>query len=671
MELKGDGLRRHRQPTHHPQRDDVFFEIGILHLFQTQQHFFLGRRQMTHFPSIYPNAPLRRGASSTYLPARRGVFNIVIFCYIAPYSVDFLGLCGGLRGFSIICPHAGAVMRIQDDTIQAVRDRLQIEEIVGDYVSLKRRGKELMGLCPFHNERTPSFKVTPDKGLFYCFGCGKGGDAITFLKEIRGIDFTQAILEAAERYAIPVVQADSEEAATSGKKESARILLAYAADYYHQRLTHPQKKPHRGLVYLEKRGFRAEILKHFKVGYADDDWSSFCNDARRQSYGEEVILHTGLGKRGKEGLYDVLRGRIIFPIWDASGHVVAFGGRALDAEVPEVPKYINLGDTLLYKKGRHLYGFRQAKEAVTKHGFVYLVEGYLDVLAAHQAGVEHTMGVLGTALTPTQARLLKRVAKRVVLMFDGDASGLSATWRSIDVLFAEQMAVTVVRLPNGMDPCDCLIQERGASFEHQLKEQDFISFAFDTAHGANDVALVRKILSTLAKNPSPLDREQYLKACVERSSFSFKALSAELELTLGKARGPSQLSPPEPRKEQGARGSTEALFQEQERGVLKFLLRYGDELVGEQGAEVSVYEYFMSIVDHALFTQGLAGRMLSTIAEQLSTNKWRGHEHFLRHGNEEEKSLVAEALVAQPKTQRTLGGKNRLFLRFERQGDKG
>lgn len=528
---------------------------------------------------------------------------------------------------------------------------------MGDHVALSQRGKDYWGLCPFHPERTPSFTVSSAKGLFYCFGCGKGGDAITFLRELRGVDYGPLMLELAERYAVSVEydHANEDSVDRSAVCESLRIVLRYATDYYHSRLLGQAGR--RGMDYLTKRGVQTNTLVHYTIGYADDAWDIFYKRATKDAHGAAMLTQSGLCKEKRGGLYDVLRDRVVFPILDVMGRVVAFGGRALGAQLP---KYLNLGETPLYKKGEHVYGLYQAREAVRQHGFIYLVEGYMDVLSVQQTGIAHVAAPLGTALTGSQARLLRRYTERVVLLFDGDAAGITAVLRSVDVLLATELEVAIVPLPEGMDPDEYITKEGPSIFKRYLKtnEQHFIPFMLNTLGmrrsstlretGDVSVSVVRQVLRSIVKSPSPLVREALVGVCAEQTSFSSLVLAEELAILLGTSSKASRFGRLTKNTE-GASSPVAATFQRQEQEALVFLLRHGETIVDKQGSRLSVCEHIMRATADVSFTEGQHGRMLAKIKEQVATDKWHGHKYFVQHGSEEEKKIVASALMTLPK----------------------
>lgn len=386
--------------------------------------------------------------------------------------------------------------------VAAVRNAGDIVRLVGDYVALKPAGSRQKGLCPFHQEKTPSFSVDPDRGLFYCFGCQAGGDVFRFAMLIEQIEFPEAVEFLARRWGVPLPTADS-------PKDRIRRRVVEAAEvagaWFRARLDDPAEG-RKAREYLKQRGVADATRDALGLGYAPDDWQRLLDHLVGKRFRPEEVEVAGLALRRKtgDGHYDRFRDRLIFPIRDLYGHVVAFGGRALgDGE----PKYLNSPETPAYVKGEHLYGLDLAKDAVRREGFAILVEGYLDLAAVRQAGFENVVASLGTALTPAQARLLARTTQRVVVSYDGDPAGVAAAGRAIDALLGQGLEVRIADLPGGCDPDD-LIRNRGADdfaaavqeapgwFEFLLRSE---SRARDLARPEEKVAAVNALLPRLAR----------------------------------------------------------------------------------------------------------------------------------------------------------------------------
>src|SRR5699024_9654329 len=310
-------------------------------------------------------------------------------------------------------------------------DTARVEEVVGDFVDLKKRGTSLIGLCPFHDEKTPSFHVSISKGIFKCFGCGKGGDSVRFIMELEKYSFPEAIRYLAEKYHIEIeeVERSPEEIQKQDKRESFFILNQWAEKFFANQIWNTAEGKTVGLSYFIERGVREDTIKKFNLGYAPSGWPTVCEEAERAGFSRELLSEIGLGiKRNDGSLYDRYRERVIFPIHSLTGRVLGFGGRTLKSD-KKTPKYVNSSDSEVYNKSEVLYGLHQARKEIANVDEAYLVEGYLDVLALHQAGVEQAVATSGTALTQRQVRLIKRYTSQVSLLFDGDDAGIQAANR--------------------------------------------------------------------------------------------------------------------------------------------------------------------------------------------------------------------------------------------------
>jgi len=344
-------------------------------------------------------------------------------------------------------------VRISEDTINAIRERANIVQVIGEYVNLKASGKNYKGLCPFHSEKTPSFTVSPDKGIFHCFGCGTGGNIFTFITKIKGITFPDAVRLLGERYGISVT---SVQGGDKGQEKYEALFTAsrMAADIFHRNLLSEKGKG--ALNYLKGRGFDSETVKCFCLGYALDSWDYLFKLLRAKNFSPSLLEEAGLivKNRSGTGFYDRFRNRIIFPIQDNIDRIIGFGGRTLDVAEQGIPKYINTNENAIFHKGKHLYGFHLASEHIRKMGSVFIVEGYLDVIRMHKEGLKNCVAPLGTALTDEQVSFLLRYTKRALLVFDPDEAGRKATLRSIGLFHRQGIDPSVILLPKGKDPGD-------------------------------------------------------------------------------------------------------------------------------------------------------------------------------------------------------------------------
>jgi DNA primase len=410
---------------------------------------------------------------------------------------------------------------IPEDKLLEIKDAASIEEVVGQYVKLEQKGRNLLGLCPFHSETKPSFTVAPEKGIFYCFGCGAGGNVISFVMQYHRLSFPEAAQELARRYGIPLTlkELGPEGAQQAKKRTAAYEANAAAAAFYAATLASSEGQP--GRDYLAKRGLTPEIIRAFQLGYAVDEWDSLRRHFQSRGLALEVGQDVGLlAPRPQGGFYDRFRQRIIFPIFDRQSRVIAFGGRIVgDGE----PKYLNSPESLLYHKGRTLYGLPQAADALRKTGVALVVEGYLDLIALQVKGIGNVLATLGTALTREQVRLLKSLAAKVVLVYDGDAAGARAMMRAFPLFAQESLAVRALPLPAGMDPDD-YAQAHGVELFRTAWEaaQPWFSYLLEdliNTHGLDiegRVRILEELRPYFQTIQDPVERDLWLKAASKR-----------------------------------------------------------------------------------------------------------------------------------------------------------
>ncbi len=422
-----------------------------------------------------------------------------------------------------------------DDAISRVRDSVDIVDLVSGYVSLRKTGRNWVGLCPFHNEKTPSFSVNSDKQIFHCFGCGAGGDAFKFLELQEGLNFPEAVRKLAERSGITLPE--SRQSGDTRKADDERKALlavqAEAAAYFRREFEGPAGSAAR--TYLSKRGLTQAVIDEFFLGFARPEWDGLLRHLRQKGHAPTLLERAGLIVRRSEGEghYDRFRGRIIFPIRDIGGSVIAFGGRVMD---DSLPKYLNSPETPLYSKSNVLYCLDRAKEAARKQGYFIIVEGYLDAIACHQYGAKNAVATLGTALTDGHLRLMRRFAQNLVLIFDPDAAGVKAAMRGFDLLAGSGMKVNVVSLPDGDDP-DTFLQKRGyeafaSCLKGSVKFMDFVlgQVVKDGAGAAIDVKVDRaaEMLAYIARIPSAIEQDHYLKKTAESLAVDEVLLRQEM-----------------------------------------------------------------------------------------------------------------------------------------------
>ncbi|MBX7226635.1 MAG: DNA primase [Chitinophagales bacterium] len=411
---------------------------------------------------------------------------------------------------------------ITKDTIEKVRDVARVEEVVGDVVRLKRRGVNMMGLCPFHNEKTPSFVVSPAKGIYKCFGCGKSGDAINFVIDHEKLTYPEAIRFLANRYNIEIeeIKVSEEQKQEQSLRESLYIALQFAQEWFAKQMWETEDGKAIAYSYFKERGFIDETIRQFGLGYSATTSDGFLKDAEKQAFSREVLKAAGLVGEKDGRWYDFFRERVMFPIHNVMGKVIGFGGRIMVSN-PKVGKYVNTPETEVYNKSKSLYGIFQAKNEIRRLDNALLVEGYTDVISFHQAGIKNAVASSGTSLTVEQVKLIKRFTENVTIIYDGDAAGIKAAIRGLDIVLEEGLNVKVVLLPDGNDP-DSYVRKMGAEvMENYIRDnqKDFVLFKTQlmAEEAKNDpikkAALIKDIIHTISLIPDQIKISVYIQEC--------------------------------------------------------------------------------------------------------------------------------------------------------------
>lgn len=417
---------------------------------------------------------------------------------------------------------------IDEATKQRILDAAKIEEVVGDFVTLRRRGVNLIGLCPFHNEKTPSFTVSPSKNICKCFGCGKGGTPVNFIMQHEHLSYPDALRYLAKKYNIEIVEKEltAEEMQARTKRESMMALNEFAGRYFVDQLWRTEEGQSVGLSYFRERGFSDAILQKFQLGYSQNQYHAFSDEAIKSGFSATVLSDVGLATRSdRGGMVDRFRGRVIFPVHSLSGRIVAFGGRVL-VQTEKSAKYVNSPESEIYHKSNELYGIYFAKESMVQNDAVYLVEGYTDVLSMHEAGIQNVVASSGTSLTQGQIRMIHRFTSNITVLYDGDAAGIKASIRGIDLLLEEGMNVKVVLLPDGDDPDSFAKKHNANELIEYIKEHqvDFIQFKSGLLleDAGNDPIkksqLINDIVQSIAVIPDAITRSLYIQECAIRFS---------------------------------------------------------------------------------------------------------------------------------------------------------
>ncbi len=482
-------------------------------------------------------------------------------------------------------------------TIDKIYSAANIVEVVGDFVTLKKKGVNYQACCPFHNEKTPSFVVSPSKGLFKCFGCGKGGNAVTFVMEHEGMAYPDALKYVAKKYGIEVEEREisQEEQKRNDDRESMMIVSGYAADYFRDRLHNSDEGKSIGIPYFRERGFSDPTISKFGLGYCPAVGDSFTRAALDAGYKEEFLVSTGLTiVRESGGWWDRFAGRVIFPIHSVSGRVVGFGGRTLRTD-KKVAKYLNSPESEIYHKSNILYGLFFAKAAITQEDCCILVEGYTDVLSMHQAGVQNVVASSGTSLTQEQIRLIKRFTHNVTVIYDGDSAGIKASLRGIDMILAEGLNVRVVLLPEGDDPDSFARSHSTTELKEYIRsnEVDFISFKASILlkDAAGDpikkAALIADIVQSVSVIPDPITRSVYTGESARLLGVDEQLISGEVARKLVTHTSGAEASEFIRRQQHVLQREQQALqaggaaagssIDELERELVKYLLKYGGE----------------------------------------------------------------------------------------------
>ncbi|MCH5217249.1 MAG: DNA primase [Muribaculaceae bacterium] len=429
---------------------------------------------------------------------------------------------------------------IDRETQQRIKDAANIVEVAGDYVKLTRRGANYMGLCPFHNERTPSFSVSPRRNFCHCFSCKKGGSPVNFLMEKEGVSYTEALLILAKKYGIHVEQRElsDEERRRMSEREAMLVANEWAMNYFHDNLYNTEEGRDIGLAYLYGRGITDEAIRQFRLGYAIDRGDALLSRARSEGHDIEVFKKIGLVGTSQQGRdYDRFRGRVIFPVRNASGKPVAFGGRALKGEAA---KYINSPESTLYVKSNELYGIFEAKADAIKFDRIYLMEGYLDVISSWQAGLHNSVASSGTALTESQINLIHRFTDNVTLIYDGDSAGIKASLRGIDMLLSQKLHVKVLLLPEGEDPDSFAKKHTPEEFINYINshQTDFIHYKLsvllkDAAGNPQQISeAVRSVVTSIASIPDEIERISYIKECARMVDIDEKVIARQVAQTM-------------------------------------------------------------------------------------------------------------------------------------------
>lgn len=560
---------------------------------------------------------------------------------------------------------------IDQPTIDRITDSAQIQDVVGDFVTLKKRGVNLLGLCPFHGEKTPSFIVSPAKGIFKCFGCGKGGNSVHFIMEHEQINYYDALKYLARKYNIEVQERElsPEEMAVRNDRESMFLVNEFAQKHFTHTLHNHIDGKSIGLSYFRERGFREDIIKKFQLGYSLEQRDAFTQSAIKAGYNKEYLIKTGLTLEGDNNyLADRFRGRVMFPVHSLSGKVVAFGGRILKKD-DKMAKYVNSPESEIYHKSNELYGIYFAKQAIVKQDRCFLVEGYTDVISMHQSGIENVVASSGTSLTPGQIRLIHRFTENVTVIYDGDAAGIKASIRGIDLLLEEGLNIKVLLLPDGDDP-DSFARKTNASdfIEYvQRNASDFIRFKTNLllTEAGNDpvkrAGLVLDIVRSISIIPNLAVRGEYVKECstllnVEEQMLYYeinKLKNNELEKNATRRQNEPSHVPHFEEMDSFVENAAKvgSKFEDQERTILQVLIKHGEAVFfysdEEKQHPVTVGDYIIEELEHdnLIFDNAIHALMLEEYKIHHKHANFVAEKFFLFHSNGQISMLTAELVT--------------------------
>ncbi|SFB02565.1 DNA primase [Algoriphagus aquimarinus] len=555
-------------------------------------------------------------------------------------------------------------MGISKLTTDRVKERMDIEEVLGDYLPMKKKGQNLWANCPFHGEKTPSFSISPAKQIYKCFGCGKAGDPIQFVMDIEGIGFQEAIKHIAGRYGIEVEEDETrtpEQNEAQNERESLLIALGFARDFFVKNLQTPEGKSI-GLSYFKERGFTPAIIEKFDLGYALEGWDNLLQGAKSAGFREDILLKAGLILQ-KEGdatrVYDRFRNRVIFPIHNISGKPLGFGARILTKDKNQ-PKYINSPETPVYHKSDVLYGMFQAKKAIREKDNCYLVEGYTDVVSLHLSGIENVVASSGTSLTDGQIKLIKRFTDQVTVLYDGDAAGIKASLRGIDLLLEGGLNVKAVVFPDGEDPDSYSRKVGSQAFQDYLENnsRDFIGFKIGlykeefVKNPIRKAEVIREVVQSIGKIPDPIIRSVYAKEASGLLGIEEDIIHAELNKTLLKSQKDHYNNKQddlfaEQAMEELIPDETATSFSEilriQEREMVRLLVNYGwQKLVDE---EMHLCQYLLSETEELEFTTPIYNKILSLYRSNLLQGEIPTSEYFIGLGDQEVQKEVIDLIT--------------------------
>ena len=556
-------------------------------------------------------------------------------------------------------------------TVEKIKDAANIVDVVSEFVSLRRSGANYKGLCPFHNERTPSFFVSPSRGICHCFSCGRGGTPINFIMEHEQMTYVEALRWLARKYNIEIKEREltDKERQEQSERDSMFIVNEWAADYFKQILLESEGGNSIGLQYFRSRGFRDDIISKFHLGYDVQDRHQLAREAQAKGYQLDFLLKTGICYKNDRSEYiDRYAGRVIFPWLSVSGKIVGFGGRLLDSRTKGVAqKYVNSPDSEIYHKDQLLYGIYQAKKAISREDRVYMVEGYTDVISMHQCGIENVVANSGTALSVHQIRMLHRFTSNITLLYDGDAAGIHAALRGTDMILAEGMNIKVLVLPDGDDPDSFARKHSSADFKQYIEDHqvDFIQFKTNLMlNGVTDPAkrseAINSIVQSIAVVPNQILRDTYIHDCAQRLNIAESTLINTMNKFIREAQDRMNKAPNAEAQQANLASATTQKYinnpsiPKVETMLMQVIIRHGDFIIyrdieDEEGnlINLTVAEWinYSLAAENLRFSVEIYNRVLDETLEHLRDNNFSAEQYFIHHNDIEISQLATELIL--------------------------
>jgi hypothetical protein len=556
-------------------------------------------------------------------------------------------------------------------TVEKIKDAANIVDVVSEFVSLRRSGANYKGLCPFHNERTPSFFVSPSRGICHCFSCGRGGTPINFIMEHEQMTYVEALRWLARKYNIEIKEREltDKERQEQSERDSMFIVNEWAADYFKQILLESEGGNSIGLQYFRSRGFRDDIISKFHLGYDVQDRHQLAREAQAKGYQLDFLLKTGICYKNDRSEYiDRYSGRVIFPWLSVSGKIVGFGGRLLDSRTKGVAqKYVNSPDSEIYHKEQLLYGIYQAKKAISREDRVYMVEGYTDVISMHQCGIENVVANSGTALSVHQIRMLHRFTSNITLLYDGDAAGIHAALRGTDMILAEGMNIKVLILPDGDDPDSFARKHSSADFKQYIEDHqvDFIQFKTNLMlNGVTDPAkrseAINSIVQSIAVVPNQILRDTYIHDCAQRLNIAESTLINTMNKLIREAQDRMNKTPNAEAQRANSTNTTTQKYTNNpsipkvETMLMQVIIRHGDFIIyrdieDEEGnlINLTVAEWinYSLVAENLRFSAEIYNRVLDETLAHLQDDNFSAEQYFIHHNDIEISQLATELIL--------------------------